>query len=199
MIFSLETLQGKHGDCLLLYYGKNDNPKVIVIDGGPAGVYRKFLKPRLLEVKESLSPDDPLPFSMVMVSHLDDDHINGILAMTEEIVDKQEANEAQEFTFKNIWCNTFDDIIGNIQIPKISSLPASVSAASVNAVPEIAGPRIILQRLLFQPVRAASCATMQISWLHLSIILLKQPGLAKPTWCTTGKRLSNGIRVSILP
>jgi glyoxylase-like metal-dependent hydrolase (beta-lactamase superfamily II) len=86
MILSLEVLQANEGDCLILHYGTAENPQIIVIDGGPSGIYNKYLKPRLLEIKDSLTVDEPLPISMVMVSHADDDHINGIVMLTNELV-----------------------------------------------------------------------------------------------------------------
>lgn len=142
MYFSLEVLQAKHGDCLLLHYGKAGDPKVIVIDGGPSGIYRKFLKPRLLQLKESRSPDDPLPLSMVMVSHADDDHINGIVMLTKELVGNAEDNETPLFTIDNFWFNSFDDIIGNIQIPVVSAMHASAEAASISSlgIPQLLAP-----------------------------------------------------------
>ena len=35
MIFTLEALEAKHGDSLLLHYGTKKSPQLIVIDGGP--------------------------------------------------------------------------------------------------------------------------------------------------------------------
>ena len=97
MIFTLEVLQADHGDCLLLHYGKKTKPKIIVIDGGPSGIYRDFLRPRLLEIRDTVSPGRPLPISMVMVSHMDDDHVNGILALTNEAVKLQNNADPQFF------------------------------------------------------------------------------------------------------
>lgn len=128
MIFTLEVLQAFHGDCLLLHYGTDEEPKVIVIDGGPAGTYKQFLKPRLLEIKDAFFPADPLPLSMVMVSHLDDDHVNGILKLTDDVIN------TPNFAINNFWFNTFDDIIGNIQVPGISSIRASASATNVSDI-----------------------------------------------------------------
>ena len=34
-VFTLEALEAKHGDSLLLHYGTLDAPRLIVIDGGP--------------------------------------------------------------------------------------------------------------------------------------------------------------------
>lgn len=58
-IFSLEVLQAKYGDCLILHYGTTTAPKHILIDAGPSGVYTKYLKPRLLEIKKNLSQKIP--------------------------------------------------------------------------------------------------------------------------------------------
>lgn len=131
MIFSLEVLQAKHGDCLLLHYGESEDPKLIVIDGGPSGVYDNFLKPRLLEIKSNNFPDRPLPISMVMVSHMDDDHANGICRLTDEIIDE---GDTPTFEIDDMWVNTFDDIVGNIQLPGISSIAASATAASIDSI-----------------------------------------------------------------
>jgi len=128
MIFSLEVLQAKHGDCLLLHFGDSNDPKIIVIDGGPSGVYNNFLKPRLIAIKDSRTPNEALRLSMVMVSHMDDDHANGICMLTDDIIG--EGNDSP-FTIDHLWINTFDDIVGNIQLPKISSINASSSAASI--------------------------------------------------------------------
>ena len=78
MYFSLEVMQANHGDCLLLHFGSKQNPEVMLIDGGPSGIYENVLKPRLLEIKENHTPAEKLPLSMIMVSHIDDDHANGV-------------------------------------------------------------------------------------------------------------------------
>lgn len=137
MIFSLEILQAKFGDCLILHFGDNNNHHLMVIDGGPAGVYRNVLKPKLLGLKNKLSPASPLPLSMVMVSHMDDDHVNGILALTDDVIEREKDHSTPLFELKHLWFNTFDDIIGNIEIPEISSIAASASAATLNDVPEM--------------------------------------------------------------
>lgn len=130
MILSLEVLQAKEGDCLILHYGKIDFPQIIVIDGGPSGVYTKFLKPRLLEIKKTLSPQDSLPIAMVMVSHADDDHINGIEMLTNDLVQQKTDQENLNYKIDKFWFNSFDDIIGNTQIPFLSNISESAATAS---------------------------------------------------------------------
>ena len=113
MLFTLEALQAKHGDSLILHYGKPKSPKMIVIDGGPGGVYKASLRPRLDELKESRSPDESLSIRMLMVSHLDDDHINGVLALLDDLVDKMDQNQEMPYDIVTLWHNSFDDIIGS--------------------------------------------------------------------------------------
>jgi hypothetical protein len=130
MILSLEVLQANEGDCLILHYGTPEHPQIIVIDGGPSGIYKNHLKPRLLQIKDSLTVDDPLPISMVMVSHADDDHINGIVMLTNDLVQQQTDHKDLSFKIDKFWFNSFDDIIGNIEIPVISTISPNVTAAS---------------------------------------------------------------------
>ena len=56
MIFSLDVRRARKGDCLLLHFGTADKPGLVVIDGGPKGVYEPHLKPRLLEIRAGARP-----------------------------------------------------------------------------------------------------------------------------------------------
>ena len=133
MLFTLEALQAKHGDSLLLHYGKASAPKLIVIDGGPAGVYNSSLRPRLEELKESRSPNAPLSIRMLMVSHLDDDHVNGVLAFLDDLVEKQNDNEELPYDVLTLWNNTFDDIIGNDADELLKALNSGKSKKGASA------------------------------------------------------------------
>jgi hypothetical protein len=46
-MFTLEALEARHGDCLLLHWGEAAAPRLALIDGGPSGVFRASLRPRL--------------------------------------------------------------------------------------------------------------------------------------------------------
>ena len=72
---------GEKGDCLLLHYGTSDEPALALIDGGPGGVYKPFLKPRLeaLRDERGLSEAQSLPVDLCMLSHIDDDHVVGLV------------------------------------------------------------------------------------------------------------------------
>lgn len=130
MIFTLEALQAKHGDALLLHYGSKKDPKLIIIDGGPAGVFDKSLRPRLESIKAKRSPDRSLPVRMLMVSHIDDDHIRGVLDLTDMLLEQQGKTQLL-CDITTIWHNSFDEILGNNETDVIAaSLTPVVKLAS---------------------------------------------------------------------
>jgi hypothetical protein len=131
MIFSLEALQALHGDSLIVHYGSPDHPRFLVVDGGPDTVFGDSLKPRLDEIKEARHPDAPLPIQLLMVSHIDDDHIHGVLDLVEHLADLEEAGEEKPYRILRLWHNSFDEIIGNSADEIFSELTAGATAASV--------------------------------------------------------------------
>jgi hypothetical protein len=131
MVFSLEAVKAKYGDALLLHYDDNGQDRLIVIDGGPPGVYRRLLKPRLEELKGRLSPADPLPIRMLMVSHIDADHIAGVLDLTKELTDAQDAQQEGMYAIEDVWHNSFDDILGNNQVAEVAGVADAVSVAGL--------------------------------------------------------------------
>ena len=112
MVFTLEALKAAYGDALLLHFGDPKAPCLAVIDGGPHGVYNSVLKPRLNKLMENRRRliDGQLPIRLLMVSHIDDDHVNGVLEMANELAD---APGQKPYQIESLWHNSFDDILGN--------------------------------------------------------------------------------------
>jgi hypothetical protein len=113
LIFSLDVRRARKGDCLLLHFGTTDKPGLVMIDGGPKSVYKPHLKPRLLEIKAARGLDNqqPLPVDMLMVSHVDDDHIQGLLDLTAEMRAVPQG-QARMLRILRFWHNSFDEIVG---------------------------------------------------------------------------------------
>jgi ribonuclease BN (tRNA processing enzyme) len=111
-MFKLEALQAKHGDSLLLHFGSDASPKLAVIDGGPGGVWRDTLKPRLEAIRKQrgLEEGQPLDIEMMMVSHLDADHITGILDLMRNLRDLRDKKKPQPWKIRRFWHNAFDDL-----------------------------------------------------------------------------------------
>lgn len=110
MYFTLDVLRARKGDCLILHYGSKDDPHLMLIDGGPSNVYKPHLKPRIVQIREGrgLENNEPLPVDVVMVSHVDDDHIKGILDLTKE---QRGKNPDVRLKVTSLWHNSFDDLL----------------------------------------------------------------------------------------
>lgn len=141
MIFSLDIRRAKKGDCLIVHYGSKADPGLVLIDGGPSQVYTPHLKPRLAEIRKArgLGNDDSLPVDLLMVSHIDDDHINGILELTRDLVLALDAKAPLPVKVHSFWHNSFDDIIGNNPKELLASVTASFGAASLGGEPDTEG------------------------------------------------------------
>jgi hypothetical protein len=141
MIFSLEVRRARSGDCLILHYGPPADPGLILIDGGPAQVYAQFLRPRLAALKAARAPDDEasLAVDAVIISHIDDDHINGVLELTRELVIAKDQKKPLFAKIRSFWHNTFDDIIGNSSEELKGAVTAQFGAASLTGEPDTDG------------------------------------------------------------
>src|SRR5262245_12444017 len=119
----LEALNALAGDCLLLRYpGPDGKERLWIIDGGPKRdgqkniyVWTDVLLPRLKQISSTV----PLPVALGMVSHIDDDHINGIQKLTNKIREAKPADPAP-VKFSRFWFNSFDKLVG----PKPAMPPA---------------------------------------------------------------------------
>ncbi len=101
-LFEITLFPAKEGDCILIGYG-DDDKKYILIDAGRAWTYSHALKEYLRE-----SNIDTL--ELVVVTHVDRDHIDGM----------QKFAEDRDLTIhvKDFWFNTWEHLHGNaIEVP----------------------------------------------------------------------------------
>lgn len=91
-------LPAREGDCLWIRYGDAKKPKQILIDGGRAAT-GKELKARLAAL-----PENRRDFELLIVTHVDRDHIEGTLGLLED------PDIAPRF--KDVWFNGFDHLRG---------------------------------------------------------------------------------------
>lgn len=76
--FRIEMLPAKHGDALWVEYGKGDDTYRLLIDGGPIHAYPD-LRARLEEL-----PDGDRRIELLVITHVDTDHIEGIIRLLAE-------------------------------------------------------------------------------------------------------------------
>jgi hypothetical protein len=101
----LRALRAKHGDSLLLLA---EGAKVL-IDGGPSGVYNQTLRDHLLTLERD--GEDQPRIDLLMVSHIDADHIDGVLDLTAELIESREDEREPIVRIDRAWHNSFSDMI----------------------------------------------------------------------------------------
>jgi len=141
---TFEALNALYGDCLLLRYpGADGKERIWIVDGGPksdkdsegksTAVWMDVLLPRLKQI----SPTMPLPVALGMVSHIDDDHINGIQKLTNALIGATPAKPAA-VKFARFWFNSFDDLVG----PKPQGLAGDAATASLQSLVDDVLPHV---------------------------------------------------------
>jgi hypothetical protein len=126
MIMTVEALNARHGDALLLHFGAQGDPRLAICDGGPSGVYGTALKPRLSAIRDARGSEDALPIEMAIVTHLDDDHIHGILDLFGHLAEAADDGRALSWQVRQLWLNQFDDLVGTGGDNLVSAAAAAV-------------------------------------------------------------------------
>ena len=108
---TFEALNAYYGDCILLHFEEGGEKRRWLVDGGPnsgaEATWRKVLLPRLEELRGAASK---LPLDLVMVSHADGDHIQGLLAMMKAMNDT--SDRLTWVDIQRFWHNSFEDLAG---------------------------------------------------------------------------------------
>ena len=73
----LRVFFASDGDCLLL---TSADGRHVLVDGGRSGTFRENTRPHLDELAAA---DEPL--GLLVVSHVDADHISGVISLLEEV------------------------------------------------------------------------------------------------------------------
>jgi len=81
-VFKLRVVQANFGDCLILEYGTAAAPRFMLIDGGPTDVFSDHLESELKNITAAGGKLD-----LVAISHVDNDHIVGLLDLFATIRD----------------------------------------------------------------------------------------------------------------
>jgi hypothetical protein len=130
MLFTLEALKAKHGDALMLHWGDPADPQLALIDGGPSGTWGNALRRRLDAMRDARTPDEELPIRLLAISHIDDDHIRGVLDLTSRLRERKESQQPLPYRIHELWHNSFDDLVGGGADRLFDASVAAVGGAS---------------------------------------------------------------------
>lgn len=137
-VFTLEALNARYGDCLLVHFGDRDRPTTLLIDGGPAATFRP-LAARLEELRSTYWGKDKLPLPVIVVTHIDADHIAGLLKLAEAISPPAAGARADakgpRIAVGSLWHNSFEAAVAagveaaTGEPPEPSTIAEAVTAA----------------------------------------------------------------------
>ncbi len=120
-MFNIELIQAGHGDCIWIEYGTTlDSLHRILIDGGTSGTFKR-LKKRI----EQLTPDKR-HFDLLVITHIDADHIAGVLKLLEE--------DSLGVTFGDIWYNGYKHLseLEHLGVKQAELLSSYLEKSAVN-------------------------------------------------------------------
>jgi beta-lactamase superfamily II metal-dependent hydrolase len=113
-MFIIKFLPARFGDAIWITYGRNQDLHHILIDGGTAGTHKDLRKEL-----QNLQERDRI-FDLVVVTHIDRDHIEGVLELLSE--------PKPDYVIKDIWfngyqhlpCNEKEEYFGAVQGEKLT-------------------------------------------------------------------------------
>jgi ABC-type transporter Mla MlaB component len=123
----LRIVQAEFGDCLILEFGTPSKPRYILIDGGPENIYPMHLREELTRINASAGRLD-----LIVLSHVDTDHITGLLDLFSELRQQQESSQSLTVSADGLWHNSFSQTIGegnDIEV-RIKAMCANAAAAN---------------------------------------------------------------------
>lgn len=130
-----EALQARYGDCLLLTFLKDGKPTRLLVDGGPGTVFRNAIKPRL--EKEAQTPGQrPVRLDAIMVSHIDEDHILGVLDLLED-TREDTSPPGPLCDIRWLFHNSFDSLLGEGEGGAARGLKAPTLLAGIGGATDI--------------------------------------------------------------
>jgi hypothetical protein len=139
---NLEVFRAGKGDSLLLTTGDG---KRMLIDGGMGPAFREHVRPALAKLAEENKPLD-----VVYVSHIDEDHVAGILELMQDHVDwrffdfqNAKGNDRVEQPeaprppqVLELWHNGFGELLDDIAAPVEEAVAMSAGLLEASSDPE---------------------------------------------------------------
>ena len=122
----LRVVQAEFGDCLILEFGTKAEPKYMLVDGGPDGVYSAHLRPELLRIRDSGGK-----IELAVLSHVDNDHAVGLLDLMADLRAARANGTPEAIRIDALWHNSFAQTVarGTDIEERLTTLLASARSA----------------------------------------------------------------------
>ncbi|WP_454801406.1 ComEC/Rec2 family competence protein [Mucilaginibacter phyllosphaerae] len=109
-VFNLKFLPATFGDCILVEYGSENELSRVLVDGGTKGT-----RHAILDYMDAL-PEKERKFELVINTHYDKDHIDGILGILEM--------KSIPFRIEEIWFNSWKHLLENEDVEQFGAIMA---------------------------------------------------------------------------
>lgn len=136
-MFNIRIVQANYGDCLIIEYGEQEAPRFALIDGGPRDVYRRHLKG---EIRKIADAGGTLEF--LAISHVDGDHITGVLDLFAELEAQRANGEDPLCEISEVWHNSFANTLDRetgLQTRFMRAMSAAHSSLMVHSTAAVNG------------------------------------------------------------
>lgn len=104
-MIELHIVQAEFGDCFILESKSGNHSTTVLIDGGPYQTFKNHLKPTLQKIPLNGKID------LMVLSHIDNDHIIGLLDLLNEIKNQRENGMKELVKITKMWHNSFTDLL----------------------------------------------------------------------------------------
>lgn len=117
MLFEIRLLPARFGDCIWIEYGQKSKTSRILIDGGTGGT-RQEITDMILAL-----PEEERIIELLVVTHIDRDHIEGILWFLEQ--------DVLPCRIENIWFNGWPHLPQNPKVEMFGSVQGERLTAAI--------------------------------------------------------------------
>ncbi|MGX1880523.1 ComEC/Rec2 family competence protein [Streptomyces sp. NPDC055287] len=107
-MLTFDFLDARHGDCFLVRWGTRDQ-RVMLVDGGPPGVYEASLRDQLTHLTPTHNGVPTL--DVVCLSHVDDDHAAGLVRLLAELRRARRDELPEPFGVTRLWFNSVEELV----------------------------------------------------------------------------------------
>lgn len=133
-MFKVRVIQAEFGDSFILEYGTAANPRFLLVDGGPPTTFDHHLERELESIAAAGGRLD-----LVMLSHVDNDHVVGLLDLLARLRSDEANGTPPLIAVDGVWHNSFSrtiDVNGTLE-PRLRA--AAMQAAAVQTQSTVNG------------------------------------------------------------
>jgi Metallo-beta-lactamase superfamily len=129
-MFKVRIVQAEFGDCFLLEYGNSTDRRFLLIDGGPPTTFERHLESELESITSAGGHLD-----LIMLSHVDNDHIVGLLDLMARLRGDSANGSSPLIATNGLWHNSFSKTIDvdNTLEPRLRAAAANAAAVSIQS------------------------------------------------------------------